>query len=205
MKRIDKTAAAGIIGALVVAAGAAAAEAPTLHANPEIVGAVAPLVLEGTVPSARAGEEVVIEARECRATFFRTFAGTKTQGGGAFREEVPGINSNTYFRARAAGATSAPIFVRRRAFVGLEVKTRGRFIGRVFSPFLNMHGRRIRLERFTPSGWVLIRTAKLRRIAGPEYQARFLVRTRGLQLRAAVTDAAVRPCYVAGVSPIARS
>jgi hypothetical protein len=205
MSRISGWTTVGALAALVVAVGAAGAEAPTLHANPEIVGAVSPLVLEGMVPSGRAGEDVVIEARECRATFFRTYAGTKTQGGGTFREELPGINSNTYFRARVNGATSAAIYVRRRAFVGLEVKTGGRFIGRVFSPFLNMHGRRIRLERFSPSGWVLIRTAKLRRIAGPEYQARFVVRTRGLQLRAAVTDAAVRPCYVAGVSPIARS
>jgi hypothetical protein len=195
----------GVIGALVIAVGAAAAEAPTLHANPEIVGAVSPLVLEGRVPSGRAGEDVVIDARECRATFFRTLAGTTTQGGGAFREELPGINSNTYFRARANGATSAPIYVRRRAFVGLDVKGGGRFIGRVFSPFLNVHGRLIRLERFTPGGWVLLRTARLRRIAGPEYQARFRVRTRGLQLRAAVTGAVVHPCYVAGVSPIVRS
>jgi hypothetical protein len=194
-----------VVAVLALAVPAAAAEAPTLHANVEIVGAVSPLVLEGTVPSGRTGEDVVIEARECRETFFRTYAGTKTQGGGTFREELPGINSNTYFRARANGATSAQIYVRRRAFVSLDVKTRGRFIGRVFSPFLNVHGRRIRLERFTPSGWKLIRTAKLIRIGGPQYEARFVVRTRGLQLRAAVTDAVVRPCYVAGVSPIARS
>lgn len=205
MSRLRGTTSVAVLGALVAVVGAAAAEAPSLHANPEIVGATAPLVLEGTVPSRRAGDDVIIEARECRSTFFRTFAGTTTHGGGAFREELPGIGSNTYFRARANGETSAPIYVRRRAFVALEVKGGGRFIGRVFSPFLNVHGRPIRLERFTAGGWVLVRTARLRRIAGPEYQARFRVRTRGLQLRAAVTDAVVRPCYVAGVSPIARS
>jgi hypothetical protein len=191
--------------ALVAAVTAAAAEAPTLHANPEVVGATSPVVLEGTVPSGRAGEEVTIEARECVSTFFRVFALSRTQPGGVFREEIPGFTSNTQFRARANGLTSAPILVRRRAFVGLDVKGRGRFIGRVFSPYQNMHGRRIRLERFTAGGWRLIRTARLRRIAGPEYQANFRVRTRGLQLRAAVTDTVARPCYVAGVSPIARS
>lgn len=205
MTRLRVATSGVFVGFLVAAVGATAAEAPTLHANPEIVGAVAPVVLEGTVPAGRAGDEVTIEARECRSTFFRVYALTRTQGGGSFREELPGINTNTYFRARANGATSAPAYVRRRAFVGLDVKGGGRFIGRVFSPYQNMRGRTIRLERFTPSGWALVRTANLRRIAGPEYQARFRVRTRGLQLRAAVTDATARPCYVAGVSPIARS
>ncbi len=205
MRQLRTTTTIAALVALLAAVGADAAEAPPLQADPEIVGAVVPLVLQGLVPSGRAGDDVVIEAKECRATFYRTFAGTRTQGGGTFREEIPGINSHTYFRARVGGATSAPVYVRRRAFVGLEVKTRGRFIGRVFSPYLNLHGRQIRLERFTSGGWVLVRTAKLRRVAGPEYQARFLVRTRGLQLRAAVTDATVRPCYVAGVSPIASS
>ena len=205
MRRISTSAATGVMGALALGVGATAAEAPTLHANPEIVGSTMPVVLEGNVPGGRAGDEVTIEARECRSTFFRLIALARTNSGGTFREEVAGFTSNTYFRARANGATSAPIYVRRRAFVGLDVKGGGRFIGRVFSPSQNMHGRTIRLERFAPSGWVLVRTAKLRRIAGPEYQARFKVRTRGLQLRAAVTDAAARPCYVAGVSPIARS
>ncbi len=188
-----------------LAAGAAAAEAPTLQANPEVVGLGARLVLQGTVPSRRAGDDVEIEFKECRDTFFRVYAATKTEGGGVFRHEVPGIEANTHLRARANGATSAPVYVRRRASVALDVKGRRRFIGRVFSPYVNLTDRPIRLERFSARGWVLIRTAKLRRVSARQYEARFLVRARGLQLRAAVSEATVRPCYVAGVSPIARS
>ena len=200
-----RAAGAGTVGALALAAGVAAAEAPTLQADPEVVGLGARLVLQGTIPSRRAGDDVEIEFRECRGTFFRVYAATKTDAGGVFRYQVPGVEANTHFRVRANGATSAPVYVRRRAAVLLDVKGRGRFIGRVFSPFVNLTDRRIRLERFSARGWVLIRTAKLRRVAGPQYEARFLVRTRGLQLRATVGEATVRPCYVAGVSPIARS
>ena len=196
---------AGVIVGLALAAGAAAAEAPTLQANPDVVALGGRLVLSGTVPSRRAGEDVELEFRECHDTFFRSYAMAKTEAGGLFRHEVPGVEANTYFRARADGATSAPVYVRRRVSVALDVKGRGRFIARAFSPYVNLHGKRIRLERFRAGGWTLIRTARLTKISARQYEARFLVRTRGLQLRAAVPEALVRPCYVAGVSPIVRS
>jgi hypothetical protein len=188
-----------------MSAGAAAAEGPRLQANPQVVGLGATLVLQGTVPSRRAGDHVEIEFRECRGTFFRVYAAAQTEAGGVFRYEVPGIEANTSFRVRANGVASAPVYVRRRASVALHATGRGRFTGRVFSPHMNLSDRRIRLERLSSRGWVLIRTATLRRLAGPQYEARFRVRARGLQLRAAVTEATVRPCYVTGVSPIVRS
>jgi hypothetical protein len=52
---------------------------------------------------------------------------------------------------------------------------------------------------------VLVRTAKLNRESLGRHTARFRVRTRGLQLRAAVPESLVRACYTAGVSAIVRS
>jgi len=67
-------------------------------------------------------------------------------------------------------------------------------------------GRRIRLERLTDDGWVLVGRAKLRKhpIIG-RATATFRVVRKGLRLRAFLPEAAARPCLVAAASPIVRS
>jgi hypothetical protein len=195
------------IAALALAFPAAAAEAPTIAAHPEVVGVGVPFVLQGTVPSRRAGDDVRIEGRQCRDTFFRAFGGAQTGPGGSWSYQPLGgfLAANTAFRAHANGAVSRTIVVRRRANVQLHVKGRGRFDSFVVANYANLHGKPVRLERYTGSAWVLVRTARLVRTGGGWHRARFVVRTRGLQLRAAVSERVVSPCYAAGVSPIARS
>lgn len=191
--------------ALALALPAAAAEPPTISAEPEVVAVSGPWALQGTVPGANAGEGVRIEAKECRETFFRVFAGVTTQSSGAWTYEGAYLRANTWFRARARGAVSRTVLVRRRANVALHFVGRGRFTAGVQSPYTDLRGKPIRLERHTGSGWMLVRTAKLLRGARGSYFARFRVTTRSLQLRAVVAEKLVSPCFAAGVSPIIRS
>jgi hypothetical protein len=194
-------------GVLALAVPAAAAEAPTISASPEVVGVGSSVTLQGTVASRRAGEDVIVEGRECRDTFFRAFGGTQSQAGGSWTFAPNGgfLRATTTFRARVGDATSRTIVVRRRLNVSLHVKGRGRFEAIVVSEYVNLHRKRVRLERFAGGRWTLVRTARLNRLAGPSYRARFTFRPRRVQLRAVVAEALVRPCYSAGVSPIARS
>ena len=193
--------------ALALALPAAAAEAPTISASPEVVGVGVPFSLQGTVATRRAGEDVIVEGRECRDTFFRAFGGTQSHAGGSWTYAPNGgfLRATTTFRARVGDAVSRTIVVRRRLNVSLHLKGRGRFEAIVVSEYVNLHRKRVRLERFGGGRWTLVRTARLNRLAGPSYRARFTFRQRGVQLRAVVTEALVRPCYSAGVSPIARS
>ena len=193
-----------VAAALALAVPAAAAEAPSISANPDFVGNNLTFELQGTVPSAGSGESVRIEAKECGGTFFRTYAGTTTQSGGAWHYNGF-LQVTTEFRARWRDSVSAPIVVRKRMSLSLHKRGNGVFIGGAVSRYQPVGGRTVKLERFTQSGWVLMRSAKLR-AQGPQYgTARFVVKTKRLQLRLTMDQATAAPCYAAGVSPIVRS
>ena len=189
---------------LALALPAAAAEAPTIRADPDFVGNNLTFALAGTVPAGGAGENVRIEAKECRGTFFRTFAGATTENGGVWRYDGF-LQVTTEFRARWRDTVSAPIVVRKRMSLSLHKRGNGVFIAGAVSPYQSVLGKTIRLERFTQNGWVLMRTAKLRGDSRRYGSARFVVKTKGLQLRSAMDQANTAPCYSAGVSPIVRS
>lgn len=191
--------------ALAFALPAAAAEPPTISANVSIVGRATPLILSGTVPSGAEGESVVVEAKDCGGSFYRAFGGATTTPGGVWSYRG-WVRTSTTFRAKWKGAVSTPVLVRQRAqaYLGRIGRTRI-FLATVYSHTQPMDGRVVRLERLTPSGWVLVRTAKLRTAHGRSPEARFRVVQKGLQLRVFVPESSAKPCYVAGVSQIVRS
>jgi hypothetical protein len=161
------------------------------------------------VPGAGANVEVKLEAKGCGETFFRLFGLTHTTATGGWRWEPTGpgavIRTNTQFRARVHESLSSTVLLRRRVYVDLR-KTRGRtFHVGVFSEYVNLHGKRARIERFSGGRWLLLRSPKLAKEGYGTYSADLVVRERGLQLRAAVPEALVRACYAAGVSTIIRS
>jgi hypothetical protein len=196
----------GAAATLALALPAAAAEPPTIVAQPAIVGTATQtqLVLSGNVPSGQAGESVQIEAKDCIGTFFRVFGGATTGAGGAWSSNAF-IRGNTTFRARWRDTVSKEILVQSRVFVTLNRGSRRTFEARVVTPQQRMGGKVVRLERLSPAGWVLVRTAKLRPAPYSSATARFKVVRRGLQLRVSVPQASARPCYAAGVSTIIRS
>lgn len=193
-----------VAAALALAVPAGAAEAPSIRADPVSVGNNLQFALSGTVPSGSAGESVRIEAKECGGTFFRTYAGATTESGGNWHHNGF-LEVTTEFRARWRDSVSAPIVVRKRMSLSLHKRGKGVFIAGAVARYQRVGGKTIRLERFTQRGWVLVRTAKLR-ADGPMFgSARFVVRTKGLQLRAAMDERNTGACYAAGVSPIVRS
>ena len=197
--------------ALALAVPASAAQPPTMIVRPTVIGRVSPpLVFEGTVPGARAGVEVTIEAKGCTDTFYRLFGLTHTTASGSWRWEAAGsgayLRTNMTFRARANDAASGSVTVRRRVSIALTRVPRTRmFRVGLSSQHINLHGKPIRLERFSGGRWVLVRTARLVRKSYGAHTATFVVRQRGLQLRATIAESLVSRCYAAGVSPIVRS
>jgi hypothetical protein len=201
---VKYVAAVAAVAALALAMPASAAQAPTLEANPAVVGALGQVALSGTTGSGRAGQTVFVEAKECRASFYRVVAATTSGAGGGWATSAP-AQTTTTFRARVGRAYSRPAVVRRRAVLTLTRLPSGVFQVRAFSG-TGIVGRRIRIERLTASGWVLVQRVKLRQsdIFGL-VEATFRIRRRGLQLRAFLPLASAKPCFVAGASNIVRS
>lgn len=193
---------AAVAVALAVALPAVAAQGPTLRANTQVVGALGQVTLSGTAPRAA----VTVEAKDCDSEFFRVVGATQTIPGGGWSYQAS-VLSNTRFRARSGGAVSPAVTVRRRASVDLVRRAGTRiFVANVHSGGWYILGKRIRLERLTPDGWVRVGQAKLRKhpIIG-RATASFRVVRKGLQLRAFLPEAAARPCLAAAASPPVRS
>jgi hypothetical protein len=188
--------------ALALALPASAAEGPTLRANPLVVGPLGQVTLTGTSPR----PSVTVEARECDTSYFRVIGATRSIAGGGWSYQA-GIQTNTAFRARSGGSFSRAVLVRRRASIDLVQRAGTRiFVANVHGGGWYILGRRIRLERLTDDGWVLVGRAKLRKhvIIGRATASFRVVRT-GLRLRAFLPEAAARPCLAAAASPLVRS
>ena len=193
---------AGVAAALVLALPASAAQAPTLRANPVVVGALGQVVLGGTAPR----PVVTVEAKECNSDFFRIVGATRAESGGVWTLQA-GVSTNTTFRARSGGAVSRAVVVRRRASVDLVHRAGTRiFVANVHIGGWHILGHRIELQRLSDDGWVRVSRAKLLKhpIIG-RATAAFRVRRTGLRLRAFLPEAAARPCLAAAASPAIRS
>lgn len=189
---------------VVLPAVAVAAGPPTITADPAVLGVGAQLVLQGTAPGSDGGELVEIEAKDCGSAFFRVFAAARTNAGGVWRYQGF-AEVNTTFRARYKDSVSSTVDVKHRIFVSLLRRSPKLVVATVVTSHQRMIGKTVRLERHTTRGWVLVSRAKIRRLAGPASEARFLFSRNGVQLRAVVDQANARPCHVAGVSTIIRS
>jgi hypothetical protein len=203
-KRLVKTLPVGV-AAIALAVPASAAQAPTLEANPAIVGMLSQVALSGTTGSAKAGQTVFVQAKECGASFFRVVAATTSAAGGGWATSAP-AQITTTFRARVGRAYSRPAVVRKRAVLSLTKLPSGRiFLVRSFGGS-TLIGKTIRIERYTASGWVLVQRATLRRsdIFGV-VETTVRIRRAGLLVRAFIPLAEAKPCFVAGASNVIRS
>jgi hypothetical protein len=204
-------AALAAVGAL--AAAAAGAEAPTLTADKAVVTLAtgtetSTVLLAGSVPGARADEEVVFEAKECgRSSYVRARAG-HTDASGSFHEPFTPLLLTSY-RARWKDAVSTPVTVRARPAIRFTHVAGRRFDVWILAMRF-FDGRKGRLERFDPvnSRWVPVKRVTLRRQSGVSLArsgAGFTAPVkRGWLVRFALTRDQVGPCYLAGYSPLVR-
>jgi hypothetical protein len=181
-------------------------------------------LFQGTISSRQAGQYVEILGRDCGARHDRLISGTQTSAGGAYRvtnpmDEFPwsytAVYSGTTFRARWDGQYSEPVTWRvpvepRVARISGTRTWVAHVTPATPTGQVGFQGKPVELQRLTPSGWVLVRTARLVRKAslrwGPfNYQASFTVPTRGLRLRVHLPERSAAPCYLPGGSEPWRS
>jgi len=196
----------GTLATLVAATTAAAADPPVTLVADRVI-ADAPVLLSGTVASAREGEEVVVEARECGAPSWVVFRREHTDARGAWHTSVsPGIR--TSYRARWKEARTPAVEILTRPGVRFDQKGPNRFSVWTIA-YRFFRGAKGRVERFDRSrgGWVLVRRVTLSRRSAPRgasfaYSgAEFSARIRkGALVRFVLPRDQAGPCYLAGYS-----
>jgi hypothetical protein len=204
-----------VIGAAALAialVGVASAQsgAVALQVRPTELRPTQSATLLGRISSRRSGEVVRIEARHCGQTSYRTVTQVRTPPGGTFRLEwAVGINAT--FRARWRGAVSRPVLVRQQPFVQIDQTGASEFEVGVGSLGL-MWRKRVEIQRRTGGRWQLVRRVTLTDThagAGSsgvwtDADVRLSVPV-GTQLRAVLTAAQARPCYLGSTSNVIRT
>jgi hypothetical protein len=196
-----------------------AAERVTIFAQPSVVGNQ-PLNrsvrLFGSVDSARAGETVAIQARDCGTNFFRLVDGATTESGGAY-STLYWPHANTIVRAVWNDIASPQIAIRVRVFVGLARRRDGKSLRVAAIGVDNFWRKRVEIQRFEQrlGTWRRLRVVVLTESgsspgSGPNTGtsgslAYFVPRVpRGTLLRAVMPLSQAKPCYLAGTSATLR-
>jgi hypothetical protein len=197
--------------ALTGLAAAAPQQQVTIAAQPPDLARDRRLTLYGSIPSPRAKEIVVLQAKECGQSLYHDVARVPTIVGGRYSWEFfyPGITADV--RAVWKGQRSVPVRVRDRAFVELRVRGDGQFgvSVRAKTPFA---GRQALLQRLTQSGWTTVARVRLTESGVPPgvsyVTSSGLVLAevpRGSLVRAVFPRSQARPCYLAGYSNMLRA
>ena len=183
------------------------------------------VVFAGRVSNGDANEVVDVLARDCGARNEHLVASARSGPGGTYRVETltsqgpvwfsSGVFSGTTFRARWKDDYSEPFIWRVPAAMKVvRVAGTRKWVVHVFPATptgeVGLNGKRVELQRLTPSGWRLVRGATLVRKASLRWgafnhQATFTVPTRRLRLRAFLPEASASPCYLPGGSAPWRS
>jgi hypothetical protein len=184
-----------------------AAAPVTIFARPTIVPARDPwTTVFGSVESAKAGEAITIQVKDCGSDVFRTVEGATTQQGGGWSTQYsPGIS--TVLRAVWDGKASNQVSVRQRPWVSLRRLPRGPWQvtagstprgGMPGGPQASFWGRRVLVQRLDQrlGVWRTVKRAVLRS-DGAEFR---LALPRGTRIRAVLSLSEARPCYLEGVS-----
>ena len=196
----------------------------SLGVRPSIVGFSGKPEIFGAVTSAKAGEQVTVQFKQCGLypAQFRDFMTTATIGGGAWSlGELLQVRLQIYasgsFRAVWDDEVSREVALKMRAGVYLQRLPRGgRFAVRVAGAQSFWH-RRVRVERFDTGSrrWILVRSLLLTESEGSrDYNQPILIATtepfrptvpKGTTLRAVLPLAAAKPCYLGGYSLLQRT
>ena len=151
---------------------------------------------------------MTVTGKECGipGAFFRALGGGTTLAGGRYEVSVP-IRTKTTLRAEWKEAKSATVVVTPRAYVSLT-KERGGYEVGLASEAIQVDGKRIRVERLTPTGWKLLQTVVVKTGAyggwAEKDGLRFKV-PKGTTLRAVLPRVQTGPCLLAGYSKLIRT
>jgi len=198
--------------AALAAVAVAGAQSPRveLSVRPTKLGPLQNALLTGAVSSGRTGESVVIQAKACGLTSFRNVRVIRTGPGGRWTQEFgPGVN--TTLRAVWKGVRSAPVEVRQAPNVQLDQLSAREFEVGVGS-LGHMWRKRVEIQRRAGGRWARLKSVLLTDTytspgsSGVWTDAHFTATLpRGTVLRAVLTAAQARPCYLRGVSNTVRT
>ena len=201
----------GIVGlALAAPAGGGVEASVSLSARPTTLGWAQPATLFGAVDSREAGQRVTIETKTCPLTSFREVAVAETGDGGAFTLPF-GAGANAVVRAVWRNATSAPVQLRQTPRLQLDKRGRGSFqVGGASQG--QLWRKQVQIQRRAGGKWVNVKTVTLSKSQGTSGQAFIWIEAdfkasvpRGSLVRAVLSAAQARPCYLATVSNTVRA
>jgi hypothetical protein len=180
---------------------AAAAERVTITARPTVVAFQGWTELFGSVEGAKEGDGVAIQAKDCGRDFFRVVGGTTVMEGGSWSwRHYPRVS--TALRAVWNDIASRHVTIRRRALVGLDRRSGGRFEVRVAAG--TAWRKRAFIQRFDRSlgTWHALRSVVLtNNTYGGFPSAVFTVSVpKRTRLRAVFPRSQAGPCYLTGTS-----
>jgi len=213
----------GILLAVAATPASGGRGALTISVRPRVVPSAISshyggLEVAGTLAGGAAGRSVTVEANECTYPGWRHVATVPTDPGGAWRVRFDANSSvgrtKTTFRASWHGTKSRTVVVQTRPGVELEQRRGGRWAVGMLAErsFLDRVGQLQRYDR-SRGRWALVKRFTFsEKFAVPPGAGGFggawtnaYLRAkvaRGTQLRAYVPRAQLRPCYLAGYSPI---
>jgi hypothetical protein len=201
-----------LVVALVSRTSAMAQTEVTMAVDPRLIDLGSAVTFRGFVPVDRAGEEVVIESRECDAGSWIVVRRERSEAHGVWEATLNPLVTTRY-RARWRASVTRVVVVATRPLLRFEQETRNRFsILVIANRFFG--GSRGRLERFerSRSRWILARHVTLSRRtlsgqsaprrAGWAYSgATFLSRLPvGARVRFVLPGRQAAPCYVGTTS-----
>lgn len=189
----------------VVAIASAQSRVATLEARPTKLGATQNALLTGGVSSGRNGESLTLQAKPCGTSSFRNLFAFRTGPGGRWQREYgPGVN--TVLRVRWGKTFSREVTVRQAPLVQLDQTSAGEFEVGVGSAGM-MWRKRVEIQQRTGGRWVRLRSVVLTETySTPGYSGVWtdadfrLSVPPGTQLRAVLTAAQAKPCYLGSVS-----
>lgn len=192
-----------------------ASDQVTIFARPMIVSGfpVLETTLYGSLANGRSGETVEIQAKDCGSSTFRSVGGTQTRDGGGWSMPYrPGIT--TTLRAVWKDTASSQVTVKQRArpYLVNRPTSNAFYVG--VSGKRSFWHKRVLIQRLDPKTrrWVDVKKVLLTdtsAISTPVSEvstsAEFMVKLpKGTLIRAVTPLSEAKPCYMGGVSPIAR-
>jgi hypothetical protein len=192
------------------ALSASAAQRVTLKALPAHIVYGQETVLRGTIPSGRAGQNVIVRAHACRFTSAVAIKTLKTKAGGKFSFRL-GPTLKTVYSVASGKASSRPITVAVEPYVSLYAVGANTFrIDVSVGGGATLQGKKAQLKRLLHGKWATIGTATLKLVSSPTAltavssgQVNAKV-PKGAQLVAVFPQTQASPCYRASSSSILR-
>jgi hypothetical protein len=160
--------------------------------------------LFGSVSTDKADEVVTLEGKECgphAPSFVPWGIPPVTRAGGGWSITTH-IRTTTSYRAKWAGATSAPVTVWARPWVRLRSRGAGRYEAEA-GGHANFWSKRVQIQLRNPrlGTWTTLRTVVLDTSRGTFAESTFTLKLpRGRLIRAVLPLSQARPCYLAGFS-----